>query len=193
MKKFNIAIGIVMIGSCLFAQQKTSVIDDAGVDIKTFNAKQAYMAGDINKALKLYTEANTAKPNDGSILYHMGQCYYVLQQPELAINYFQKAEAVDTNANEDLHLTLGMAYQQDDQVDRALTEFTWHKRKYAKSADKLKNDGIDHLIAECILAKQLEANPINVKVRNAGDAINSEADEKNAFRYRRWLYADFYL
>jgi len=180
MKKINVIICLVAISNCLFSQtQKTSVIDDAGVDIKTFNAKQAFLGGDINKALKLYSEANTAKPNDGSILYHMGQCYYALEQPEKALTYLERAESIDSNANEDLHLTLGTVYLQDDQVDKALYEFSAHKRKYIKSPEKLKNDDIDHFIAECMLAKQMEAQPINITVKNAGDAINSEYDEKS--------------
>lgn len=178
MKKVSIIIGLILVNGLVFAQN-TSVIDDAGIGLKVFNARQAFLAGDVPKALKLYTEANTAKPNDGSILYRMGQCYYTLEQPELAINYLQKAETLDSNANEDLHLTLGIAYQQDDQVDKALSEFNCHKRKYAKNPEKLKEDGIDHLISGCILAKQMEAHPINVKVTNAGDAINSESDDKS--------------
>src|ERR1700733_9728275 len=150
MKKSLTIIGLVLAGSSMFAQ-KTSVIDNAGVGIKTFNAKQAFLAGDINKALKLYTEANTSKPNDPSIVYHLGECYYTLQQLDEAINYLQKAEGLDTNANEDLHLTFGMAYLDNDQPDQALTEFNWHKRKYISvNPKKLKDDDIEHFIAECI-------------------------------------------
>lgn len=178
MKKITIVAGLVLANSFLFAQN-TSVTDNAGIGLKTVHARQAFLAGDIDKALRLYTEANTAKPNDGSILYHMGQCYYILQQPEMAVDYLQKAERVDTDANEDLHLTLGLAYQQEDHVDDALREFTWHKRKYIKKTQKLKDDEIDHLISECVLAKQLESHPINVKVRNAGESINTEYDEKS--------------
>ena len=178
MKKSGIVIGLVLVNSFLFAQ-KTSVIDDAGIGLKSFNAKQALMAGEINKALKLYTEINTAKPNDGSTLYHLGQCYYILQQMDQALNYLQSAENVDTSANENLHLTLGLAYQQNDQVSKALAEFTWHKKKYSNNPQKLKDDGIDHLIAECVLATQMESHPVNVQVKNAGIAINSEYDEKS--------------
>lgn len=182
MKKINVVIGLVFVSSSLFCQSqtpKTSVIDGAGVDVKTFNARQAFLAGDINKALKLYTEANTAKPNDGSILYHLGQCYYALEQPEQAINYFERAESLDSNANEELHLTFGLVYLQDNQVDNALFEFNAYKRKYIKSPEKLKNSDIDHYIAECLLAKQLEAHPLNVTVKNAGDMINSQFDDKS--------------
>lgn len=178
MKKLSLLIGLAVVSSFAFSQN-TSVIDDAGIGIKTFNAKQAYMAGEYNKALKLYTEANTAKPNDASILFHVGQCYYVLQQINEALTYLQKSETIDSNANEDLHLVLGMVYQQTDQVDRALAEFNLHKKKNANSPQKLEIDDINHLIAECILAKQMESHPVNVKVKNAGDAINSEFDDKS--------------
>jgi hypothetical protein len=177
MKNWGIITGLLVFNGFLFAQ-KTSVIDDAGVGIKTFNAKQAFLAGDVNKALKLYTEANASKPNDGSILYHIGQCNYVLQNYDKALDFLQRAEAADTNANEDLHLTYGQVYLHEDLVDNAMKEFMWHKKKYANDPKKQKDDEIDHLIAECATAKQLEAHPVNVKIKNAGEAINSEYDDK---------------
>jgi len=177
MNKLYILTGLVLVNSFLFSQ-KTSVIDNAGVGIKTFNARQAFLAGDIAKALKLYTEANTSKPNDASILYHLGQCYNAMDRSVEALNFLQKAESIDTNANEDLHLDLGMAYLQDDQLDKALSEFTWHKRKYTANPQKQKDDEIDHFIGEAVLAKQLENHPLNVTVKKAGDAINSEYEEK---------------
>jgi len=178
MKKWSIITSLVLFNGVLFSQ-KTSVIDNAGAGIKVFNANQAFLAGDITKALKLYTEALASKPNDGSILYHIGQCHYVRQEMDEAVNYLQKAEAADTDANEDLHLTFGMVYQQQDQIDNAMKEFMWHKRKYAANPKKQKEDEIDHLIAECALAKQMEANPVNVKIKNAGESINSEYDDKS--------------
>jgi len=177
MKKWGIITSLVLASSILFSQ-KTSVIDNAAIGMKVFNANQAFLAGDINKALKLYTEANTAKPNDGSILYHIGQCHYVVGEMEEALKYLQRAEEVDTDANENIHLTLGLAYQQEDQVDNALAEFKRHKRRYSADPKKLKEDDIDQLIAECVLAKQMESHPINVKIRNAGESINSEYDDK---------------
>ncbi len=177
MKKLYILIGLALVNTIAFSQ-KTSVIDNAGVGIKTFNARQAFLAGDIKKALKLYTEANTSKPNDASILFHLGQCYNALDKPIEALSYLQKSESIDTNANEDLHLDLGMAYLSDDQLDNGLKEFMWHKRKYTSNPQKQKDDEIDHFIGECVLAKQLEAHPLNVNVKKAGDAINSEFEEK---------------
>lgn len=178
MKKWSIIIGLLFINGILFSQ-KTSVIDDAGVGIKMFNANQAFLAGDYNKALKLYYDCNMTKPNDGSILFHIGQCHYRLQNNDQALDFLQKAEAADTNANEDLHLVLGMVYQEEDMVDKAMTEFIWHKTRNMDNPKKLKDDEIDHLIAECVLAKQMEKNPVNVKIRNAGEAINSEYDDKS--------------
>jgi len=176
MKRLGLLACLMLVNGILFSQ--TGIVDDAEIKLRIFNANQAYYGGDINKALKIYTEVSKAKPNDGSVLYHIGQCYYALQEMDDAIKYLQKAENIDTDANQDMHLTLGLAYQQDDQLDEATTEFTWHKKRYSSNPKKIKGDAIDHLIAECALAKQMENNPVNVKVRNAGDAINSEYNEK---------------
>lgn len=177
MNKWRVIAGLVLLNGFLFSQ-KTSVIDDAGVGIKSFNANQAYLAGDINKALKLYTEANSLKPKDGTILFHIGQCYYTMDDYDQALDYLQKSEATDSNAHADLHLTLGLTLLQEDQVDNAMKEFLWHKRKHMDDPKKLREDEIEHLIGECKTAKELESHPVNVKVRNAGVEINSEQDDK---------------
>jgi len=178
MKKWSVIAGLLLVNGFLFAQ-KTSVVDNAGAGIKTFNANQAFLGGDIARALKLYTEANSEKPNDGAILYHMGQCYFVMQDDDRALELLQKSESIDSNAHEDLHLILGEVYLQEDQIDNAMKEFLWHKIKHIDDPKKLKEDEIDHLIGECVTAKEMEGHPVNVKVRNAGEAINSEQDDKS--------------
>lgn len=177
MKKWTVVAGFVLLNGFLFSQ-KTSVIDDAGVGIKSFNANQDFLAGDINKALKLYKECNSLKPNDGAILFHIGQCQYAMDDYDQALDYLQKAEATDSNAHADLHLVLGQTLLQEDQVDNAMKEFLWHKRKHIDDPKKLREDEIDHLIGECKTAKELESHPLNVKIKNAGEAINSEQDDK---------------
>ena len=173
MKKWRVVAGLLFVSSFL-SSQKTSVIDDAGVGIKSFNANQAYLGGDINKALKLYSECNSLKPNDGTILFHIGQCHYSMDDYDAALDYLQKSEAADSNAHADLHLTLGLTLLQEDQPDNAMKEFLWHKRKHMDDPKKLKEDEIEHLIGECKTAKDFESHPVNVKIRNGGEAINSE-------------------
>ncbi len=178
MKKWSIITGLVLINSFLFAQ-KSNVVDNAGAGIKSFNANQAFLSGDYARALKLYTEANSEKPNDAAILYHIGQCHYVLQEFDQALDFLQKSESVDSNGHADIHLTLGEVYLQEDQVDNAMKEFVWHKKRYMDDPKKMKDDEIGHYIAECATAKKQEANPVNVKIKNGGEAINSEQDDKS--------------
>ncbi|HTA26991.1 MAG TPA: tetratricopeptide repeat protein, partial [Bacteroidia bacterium] len=178
MKKWSIITSLLFINTFLFAQ-KSNVVDNAGAGIKSFNANQAFLSGDITRALKLYTEANSEKPNDAAILYHIGQCHYALQEYDQAMDFLQKSENTDSNGHADIHLTLGLVYLQEDQVDNAMKELIWHKRRYMDDPKKMKDDEIDHLIGECATAKQLEGHPVNVKIKNAGEAINSEQDDKS--------------
>jgi hypothetical protein len=172
MIKRGILIGVLLISSnCLFSQ--------AGVGMKSFSANQAFVAGDYDRALRIYLQTNTAKPNDPPTLYRIGKCYQALQDYDKALEFLQKAETIDTNASEDLHLALGQVYHQDDRLDDALKEYLWHRRKISDNAKKMKDDKIDYLISEIGIAKQMESHPANVKVRNAGVAINSEYDDKS--------------
>ncbi len=178
MKKFGILVCFILMNSILFSQMNPKG-GDADVSTKLSEAGHAYNAGNMDEALKLYTEANEMKPDDGSILFHIGQCYYSLQQLDEAMEYLQKAEAADSNANEDLNLGLGMVYQQENQLDKAIAEFHCHERKYKDDPKMLLQDYVNHLTAECVLAKEMEKHPVNVKIRNAGENINSGYDDKS--------------
>ena len=177
-KRITFFICLTFLGGSVFSQ-KTSVVDDAGIKVKMFNAHQDFLAGDYASALKKYLDANTTKPNDGSILFHLGECYNAMMDYDNAMNYLEKSEKADSNANEDLHLTLGMVYIQEDQIDNASKELNWHKKLNSNNPKKLKEDDIEHYIAECVTAKQLEAHPLKVTVTNLGDAINSTYDDKS--------------
>jgi len=162
----------------LMAQAKTGIIDKTGIELKLFNAHQDYLRGDFNEALKKYKDCNTAKPNDASILFHLGQCYQSMNDIDNAISNFEKSESIDPNGGDDLHLNLGQVYLQSDQVDKALKELQMFKQKYADDTKKLKESEVDYYVAQCNSANELKAHPVKVTITNMGVAINSEYDDK---------------
>jgi hypothetical protein len=161
--------------------QNTSIFDDVSVASKCYKARQLFLGGDVSGALKLYKEAFVAKPKDGSIAYRIGECYFTQGDNDMAVEYLEKAEkeGQDTNSKDDVHLLLGEAYLQTDAIDNAHNEFMIFKQKYSNNPKKLKEADIEHYIAETVTAKDFEAHPVNVKVTNLGDAINTPYDEKS--------------
>ncbi len=173
-------ICFTLLAVCGIAQSSnTNILDKTGIDLKLFNAHQDYLRGDYFEALKIYKEVNTAKPNDASVLFHMGQCYLVLNDIDNAVSLLEKAENIDPNGGDELHLDLGQAYLQSDKVDNALKELQMYKQKYADDAKVLKESEVDYYIGHCNTAKELEGHPVNATVTNLGLTINSEYDEKS--------------
>jgi hypothetical protein len=173
--------GFSIIGFAAFAQKdgKTNVIDNVGLDAKKFQARQAYLSGDLATAMRLYTDIIAAKPGDAEAAFHIGECYQDVNDNDAAVPFFERAEKADPNCDDDLHLKLGIAYQQVMKLDESLAEFSKYKDKMKDSPKNLKISDVDHLIAEDNLAKDMMAHPVNVKIDNLGSGINSAFDDKS--------------
>jgi tetratricopeptide (TPR) repeat protein len=148
------------------------------VDVKKFNAKQAFDNDDYATALNLYNQVLVAKPQDAAVSFHIGECYQEMDDYQNAVTYYEKAEKLDPNCDDDLHLKLGQMYIEEVQLDNALKEFDSYKKKFADSPKKLKDADIDHFITQCENAKMMMANPVKVTVTNVGEVINTSYDEK---------------
>ncbi len=171
----SVAIAAVSVAQ----NNNTNIIDKTGIDLKLFNAHQDYLRGDWNEALALYKEANTAKPNDASILFHLGQTYLSLNDIDNATSNLEKAENIDPNAGDELHLDLGQAYLSSNMLDKAQKELEMYKQKYADNPKVIKESEVDYYLGQVATAKKLEASPVKANVTNMGISINSEYDDKS--------------
>jgi tetratricopeptide (TPR) repeat protein len=178
-KLLSVFVSIIALINLGMAQGgSTNILDKTGIELKMFNAHQSYLRGEYNDALQNYKQVNTAKPNDASVLFHLGQTYLMMNDVDNAITYLEKAESIDPNAGDELHLNLGQAYIQSDMIDKALKELQLYKAKYADDAKVLKESEVDYYIAQCNTATQLKAHPVNVTIHNMGMNVNSEYDDK---------------
>lgn len=155
------------------------LLDDAAINLKKFNAKQAFDGDDYVTATKLYNEILTARPKDAETAFHLGECYQEQNDYANAVTYFEKAEQVNADCDNDLHLKLGQAYILTEQIDNALKEFDSYKKKFATDPKKLAEDDVDHFIKQCNNAKTLMAKPVKVTVTNLGETVNTSYDEKS--------------
>lgn len=172
--------GLVVLFMCLslhLSAQK-NVIGKGEDQIKMFNAQQSYYAGDYQKAANIYRDLLSQKPNDANLMGRIADCYYNLGQYADATTNAEKAKSIDEKAYENTSLVLGKLYHMNAQLDEALTEFNTFKSIVAGTKNE-KSSQIDKLIAEVKTAKEMMAHPVDVKIENMGDAINSEFDDKN--------------
>ncbi|CAN5432065.1 hypothetical protein BH09BAC5_BH09BAC5_10760 [soil metagenome] len=175
MKRATTILGIFLflLSSGLSAQK---ALDKTTDEVKLFNASQSFNMGDYVKAVNLYKEVLANKPNDAGIIFHIGECYFNMHEPDKAQEQFEKAKGINENANPGIRFMLGRCYQQFGKTDDAMTEYSAAKTANAANAPMLKE--IDYYFAQCQTAKSMMATPKPVKVENLGAGINSPYDDK---------------
>jgi hypothetical protein len=171
--------GLVVLLMCLslhLSAQK-NVIGKGEDQIKMFNAQQSYYAGDYQKAVNLYRDLLSEKPNDANLMGRIADCYYHLGQYADALTNAEKAKSVDEKAYDNTAFVLGKLYHMNGRLDEALTEYTFYKG-LVSGTKKGYESQINGYIAQITTAKEMIAHPVNVKIDNMGDVINSEFDDK---------------
>ncbi len=158
-------------------EDKQNVFDKGGDVAKMILAEQKFFAMDYKGALDIYKDVLANKPTDANVLFHIAECHYELKQMKEARENAEKAKGIDPKANAYNSLLLGKIYQKEDMKDVALVEFNDFKANIG-SAKKIAESDVDMYILQVNTAKEQMANPIDVKVENMGDVINSEFEDK---------------
>ncbi len=153
-----------------------NIIDKTGDEAKLFQASQSFNAGDYVKAVNLFKEVLLNRPNDPTIIFHIGECYFSMDEPDKAQVEFLHAKSINDNATPTLRFLLGRCYQMKGQLDSAMTEYSAARAVNLANALTLKD--IDYYFAQCQTAKALMATPKDVKITNLGQGVNSPYDDK---------------
>ncbi len=171
----------IFISGALSAQEKTenkqNVFDKGGDVAKMVLAEQKFFAMDYKGALNIYTDVLSGKPNDANVIFHISECYFELKQYKDARINAEKAKGIDPKANVYNSLLLGKLNQLDDLKDEALAEYKTFIANVG-SAKKIEESDVNMYILQVTTAKELMAAPVDVKVENMGDVINSEFEDK---------------
>ncbi len=125
------------------------------------------------QALELYLKANEFNPENAELNFKIGTCYLSSYTKLKSIPFLEKAQKLNFNVDPQLHLMLGTGYQLNLQFDKAIFEYnTFYKALLPKEQKEL-NEAIQKRITECRNGKELVKSPVNVKIENAGPAINT--------------------
>lgn len=179
MKKFISILSVITVSISSFSQPGDggSVFKKGTDEYKMFMAKQDFFGGDYRSALNKYKEVEKNRPNDASVHFFIGQCYYMMNTYQDALDELEKAKSIDLNANAELSLYLGRAYHSRGMVDKAVEEFNLFRKTLGDNQKKIQESEVDILIAQCNTAKQLMAKPVNVSFTQLID-LNSQYDDK---------------
>jgi Tol biopolymer transport system component len=165
---------------CLFnsTTQAQNIIEKSGDQLKLFNAQQEFYKQDYIKSLNLYKEVLVNKPKDAEIIFHIGECNYMLGDFAMAKDHFLKSVSIDSKAAPDAHLYLGRMYLTAASLDSAGKELDTYRLLISGKDAKIKDSDVDLYIGMVKTAKEQMAKPIDVKIIQMGPNINSEYDDK---------------
>lgn len=164
--------------SCLFIPQVSAQTDKMLVDL----ADEMFTFGDYEDALGLYLQAIEENPENVRGHYQSGECYLrTTYGKSKAINHFVRAYDLDPEFSNMILYKIGESYRYAHQFEQAIDFFTKFKEEIAinrRLFEGLNTDELtsrsDRRIYECENAKAYLSSPLNVKIKNLGDIINSE-------------------
>ncbi len=137
----------------------------------------------FNVALPIWLDLHNEQPDNFNVNYKVGLCYiHSTNDKTKALTYLVKA-VQNTTKNYDPYSTsekkspvesyfyLARAYHIHYELDNAMLKYNAFKENIGKKHYLF--DEVDHHIQQCKDAKIAVANPVNIKVKNMGDVINS--------------------
>ncbi len=180
MKKFYLIIIVLAFGTNLLKAQLPAGSYSDYFREGTFLLQEE----NYDMALKNFLIAYQKDSSSANINYNVGACY--LNSPTKktwAEKYLAKAVTnISKNYNSDspsekaappmAYLLYGKALHLNYKFDEASAQYDIFEKNYAK--DKASKEDVAFLKSQVMYAKELVAAPINVKVENLGDSINSE-------------------
>jgi len=177
LKVFTVLFSLFIICQLSIAsEQNTSKTLKIGIGVRKFQAWSKYRDGDYKDALKRYKELNTARPDNAFYNYMIGKCFLAMDNYDDAISYFEAAKRLDPKVTKDLSFQVGLAYHKKGDIDNALKNYN-NYISYL-SPTQLKRDVlIMDYVKSCILAKEMKAEPLNVKITKLNKNVNSDYDD----------------
>lgn len=191
MKKSLLACLSFVLAHTLFAQAPVPVTDK-GSYTKNFNEGNLSLYDfEYGDALKYFLFAYKYDSTNANISYKIGQCY--LQHPtqkHLAERYLERAildvskkygedDPSEKHASIMAYFFLGQSYHLDGRLDEATKMYDTYESYLnpQKKLDKEDLELVEHFKKQVKNARQMMQAPINVKITNLGDSVNSEWPE----------------
>lgn len=145
------------------------------------NGDKAFEERDYFKAIEYYKEAYTFNPNNSDINYKIGKAYLSTRHKASAISYINKSFELDSVTQIDIRYMMAQCLQLDYKFETAINDYLKYKlyAKRAGIATAELNKEIDKKIKECKSGIELCKNPVDVKIENLGDGLNTIYPEYN--------------
>lgn len=138
-------------------------------------AKHEFNENNMRGALTIYREILDAYPDHANALYGTAKCHYNLKKYKLALEYLDKAVNSDPDVDRDKDFFYGQIHHRLANLDKAIGYFDSYCKSVSESSGNFET--AREYIHQCQFAKEMMAQPVNVKIENMTDAINSRYDD----------------
>lgn len=146
--------------------------DKDNLKINMAKAWLKYNDEDYRGALRIYRDLYESYSDNSLLNYRMGECFLALKEMGDALKHFEIAIKTDSLIDKNVYFNIGKAYHYETKLDQAMDSY--YKFKTLLTPKQLEKHDVNELWAQCLTAKELMANPVNVNVSNLGKEINSE-------------------
>ncbi len=126
-----------------------------------------------------YLYAHQYNPDNAALNYKLGVCYLFTDNKYEAINYLLRAYTIDHQVSGDIHLLLGMAYQQVLEFDKAMEQYNSHSSQLEPKEKQEFSVRLTKRFDECMNGKSLSRKPVRVIIQPLGEEVNSKYDDYN--------------
>lgn len=173
MKRICLLICLTVLSATALLAQNISV----GDRLKVQDADKYLREGKKKAAYDIYKNMVEKYPENAEMNFKLGKTAFQLDKFNEALSYLTKAEKSNIDVDKELRFWLGQAQHRGDMLDEALKNFSVYKSTLSKS--DLKDHIVNDYITQVENAKKFYAAPVNVRIENLGDKINSVYRESN--------------
>jgi outer membrane protein OmpA-like peptidoglycan-associated protein/tetratricopeptide (TPR) repeat protein len=136
----------------------------------------------FDQAREQYLAALDADPENIRANYMTGQMFLESVDKARALQYFQKAYALDPEYSFELLFKIGLSYHYGLEFDNAINYYQQYLYKVSqqpnyKGEHFVPQNVVERKVYECEVGKELVASPRRVAIKNLGREINSEYDD----------------
>ena len=126
-----------------------------------------------------YLYALQYNPDHAALNYKLGICYLFTDNKYEAIDYLIRAYTIDHQVSGDIHLMLGIAYQQVLEFDKAMEQYNTHSSLLDPKTKQEFSETLAKRFEECMNGKSLSRKPVRVIIQPLGEEVNSKYDDYN--------------
>lgn len=148
-----------------------------GDRLKVQDADKYLREGRKKAAYDIFKTMSEKYPDNAEMNYKVGKAAFQLEKYNESLAYLSKAEKENIDVDTELRFWLGQAQHRAEMFDEALKNFSIYKSTLSKS--DLKDHVVNVYITQVENAKKLYTAPVQVKIENLGEAINSIYRESN--------------